>query len=136
MYLHRDLYGKTPRVLGRRALRIALYAVPVFVIWVVLFGMTVFTSAVYSKWTFMLQMSGVAIPLGALYVRNRDWRRYVQTVREVEYRVCPNCEYPLQGLPGEGSCPECGRAYELDALRGQWEKAVKPMFEWPRDKRR
>lgn len=26
--------------------------------------------------------------------------------------VCPGCAYQLQGLPPEGVCPECGRAYD------------------------
>jgi hypothetical protein len=30
--------------------------------------------------------------------------------------VCPVCGYSLQGLPGEGICPECGNAYDSSQL--------------------
>ncbi|MFI5380458.1 MAG: hypothetical protein ACHRHE_14260 [Tepidisphaerales bacterium] len=30
--------------------------------------------------------------------------------------VCPNCGYSLRGLPGEGTCPECGRVYDQSEL--------------------
>jgi hypothetical protein len=27
-------------------------------------------------------------------------------------RSCPACEYSLEGMPAQGTCPECGRAYD------------------------
>jgi hypothetical protein len=30
--------------------------------------------------------------------------------------VCPICGYSLQGLPGQGICPECGKAYDSSEL--------------------
>lgn len=34
------------------------------------------------------------------------------------YRLkqCPNCDYSLYGLPKDGLCPECGCAFEKDAV--------------------
>ena len=134
MYLHGDFSGKTPRVLVRRARRIALYAVPALLALYALYAVVWFGPAGPSDWGLLLQMLGVALVAAVFYLRNRVLRRFVQTVREAEYRVCPTCGYPLKGLADAGNCPECGEAYELDALREQWESAVKPMFQWPRNK--
>src|SRR5437762_1422152 len=30
----------------------------------------------------------------------------------LQLTFCPRCDYSLQGLPREGVCPECGRAYD------------------------
>src|SRR5712672_2511371 len=30
--------------------------------------------------------------------------------------ACPDCDYALAGLPAEGVCPECGRAYDQDTV--------------------
>ena len=30
--------------------------------------------------------------------------------------VCPGCAYQLEGLPPEGLCPECGRAYDQKTI--------------------
>lgn len=36
------------------------------------------------------------------------------------YLLCPACTYDLRTLDKEGACPECGRAYEHEAVRAQW----------------
>src|SRR6185503_11178562 len=30
----------------------------------------------------------------------------------LRHTVCPSCGYPLNGLPPEGTCPECGCSYD------------------------
>ena len=30
--------------------------------------------------------------------------------------ACPRCDYPLDGLPAVGTCPECGRGYDGSVL--------------------
>lgn len=132
--MHDRKPDKVPQVLMRRGWRIALYGAPVFLVMVAVIVVIEWNSGVQSKWAFLLLMLLNTFAWGASCLRMRDWRRFVQTVREAEYRVCPTCGYPLKGLADAGNCPECGEVYELDALRQQWESAVKPMFEWPRNK--
>ena len=33
---------------------------------------------------------------------------------------CPRCGYALDGLAGEGACPECGVRYEHERVRAWW----------------
>jgi hypothetical protein len=49
-------------------------------------------------------------------------RRWRKTVLDMNYMVCPQCHYNLQGLPRRHTCPECGRPYDADELQRQWEK--------------
>jgi rubrerythrin len=41
-------------------------------------------------------------------------------VIENDGEVCPECGYPLKGLPPEHVCPECGAAYELNKVKTRW----------------
>lgn len=38
-----------------------------------------------------------------------------------DYCLCLECRYPLGTLPAEGTCPECGAAYEHEQVRTCWE---------------
>jgi hypothetical protein len=50
-----------------------------------------------------------------------DWRRL---------KACPGCDYSLETLPAEGTCPECGRRYDQRFVvltgqgRGRWDTAA------------
>ncbi|OAB62796.1 hypothetical protein AY599_06400 [Leptolyngbya valderiana BDU 20041] len=37
-----------------------------------------------------------------------------------DHLVCPQCTYDLRSLDEAGTCPECGRACEREAVRAQW----------------
>jgi ssDNA-binding Zn-finger/Zn-ribbon topoisomerase 1 len=38
----------------------------------------------------------------------------------IDYRECPRCRECLDGLPDEGACPRCGRAYIHERLVAAW----------------
>lgn len=46
-------------------------------------------------------------------------------VERADYRICPRSRYRLVGLPDDGSCPECGRAYLHDTLKITWKSAYR-----------
>jgi hypothetical protein len=37
-----------------------------------------------------------------------------------DHLLCPDCTYDLRALDANGTCPECGRVYEHDAVRATW----------------
>lgn len=41
---------------------------------------------------------------------------------------CPNCEYPLRGLPSH-RCPECGTVLDMAAIAGTWMPRRPPRFD-------
>ena len=46
-------------------------------------------------------------------------------VKAHEGRLCLDCTYPLPPDVERGVCPECGRAYELNATLAAWRKGRK-----------
>ena len=50
-------------------------------------------------------------------VRSRPSRHFVESY---DYQVCPSCNYPLKGLPIKHTCPECGKAYDLNDVQRTW----------------
>jgi len=42
--------------------------------------------------------------------------------RRSDGQACESCLYDLRGLAPEGSCPECGIAYNLENLKHIWSK--------------
>lgn len=41
------------------------------------------------------------------------------------YRACPECGYDLRESAAEGTCPECGVAYDAASLRTRWERGAR-----------
>ena len=60
------------------------------------------------------------VPASGYVWAARRLTKFRARVRELEYRVCPHCAYPLDGLGDAGSCPECGLTFTLEGLRDVW----------------
>lgn len=101
---------------------------------------------IFLGWTFCGVGAGILYVLIVLYVVKRPilasassapfaifqtigavrwvrWSRRVRAnAREFQGRVCLHCLYPLIGLGGQqhGSCPECGKAYDLANVEKEW----------------
>ncbi len=62
--------------------------------------------------------------------------RTKRLVRREQGRVCGNCLFPLEGLPMQGDCPECGRGYSIKHTIACWKHdlGLNGMYEyrhWP-----
>ena len=70
-----------------------------------------------------IAMAGIAIVWGLiLYFRAKgslEWLR----LRVVDFRECPKCRAPLDGLADSGDCPECATLYDHARLREHWTEA-------------
>ncbi len=91
--------------------------------------------AVWSVWMFAMPPAGavglalvfllMVIAFGGLILlvmlTKRIKKRLESKVRAFDYKLCLQCGFPLVGLPGQHTCPECGQAYEVDQLRREWE---------------
>ena len=44
-------------------------------------------------------------------------RRLRARAAAADWRLCSNCEYPLDS---QGKCPECGRENTMESLREEW----------------
>ncbi|OAB63621.1 hypothetical protein AY599_08705 [Leptolyngbya valderiana BDU 20041] len=67
--------------------------------------------------------------LGWIFVWKMEARRTVVRAQRAGGLLCPECTYDLRDSDATGTCPECGRAYEHDAVRAQWieaERRLKP----------
>lgn len=54
------------------------------------------------------------IILSWFYIRIWTKKRMIKRVRNNEHFLCVWCNYPLQGLPEFGKCPECGERYRKE----------------------
>ena len=71
--------------------------------------------------------SGVAVlvVVALLVVSARLRRRNRDRLRSIGFRACRRCAYPLDQLPSEGICPECGESYSHDECEKWWRLAYK-----------
>ena len=51
--------------------------------------------------------------------------RYRRFLKEHQWLVCMRCGYVLEHLPPCHKCPECGDAYDFEALRLSWQEWAK-----------
>ncbi len=67
-------------------------------------------------------LPGLAIGAAAV-VTNIGFANEVRRAMLAKCKVCWDCGYPLDGLHESGTCPECGRQYELSELEALWKAA-------------
>jgi len=72
-----------------------------------------------------LNLAAIFLPLVGSLFATRWFARWSRRLREqalaADGRVCWECGYALTGLADRGECPECGTAYEAEALRRRWQ---------------
>jgi hypothetical protein len=64
----------------------------------------------------MLATGATIIALGVANASTRAQR----ALRQSHYQLCPGCGYPLKDLPSPGQCPECGAAFDNEAVERFW----------------
>lgn len=50
-------------------------------------------------------------------------RRITRAVRASGFHACTHCVHDLRGLGQTGLCPECGKAFDIEADRKSWARA-------------
>ncbi|MEO1130025.1 MAG: hypothetical protein AAFX05_10035 [Planctomycetota bacterium] len=74
----------------------------------------------------MRMFAFIGTPAGVVYALGwvAMWRldvRLRQKAADADWRLCCCCGYDLRGAPDAGTCPECGEAFSLSALRERWQ---------------
>ena len=67
-------------------------------------------------------LPGLAMGAAAVVI-NIGFTREVRRAMLAKCKVCWDCGYPLDGLHERGTCPECGKQYELSELEALWKAA-------------
>lgn len=102
--------------------------------WIALPLMTMLARAIYSRlsgvdstlaspsvWLPLVWVLILYVPvLIATLVMARGYGRIRRAVRAARGRACVNCVYDLSTLGDAGTCPECGRPFEIAADRRRW----------------
>lgn len=86
---------------------------------------TVWLAVSILLWPWMVVVVATLIPILALAIAAAITTRIAarRSRREIiaaDYCLCLECRYPLATLPAEGTCPECGAAYEHEQVRECW----------------
>ncbi|MEQ9097040.1 MAG: hypothetical protein RIE32_12340 [Phycisphaerales bacterium] len=72
----------------------------------------------FIRWVGVPSLAVVAI--GWALFCHASIKRTLRRAAAHEHLLCPECLYDLRTLHAAGACPECGRAYEREAVRAQW----------------
>lgn len=67
----------------------------------------------------------VLLPMITFVLIARMPRNILRRAAAHDHLLCPDCTYDLRTLDATGTCPECGRAYEHEAVRAQWVDAAR-----------
>ena len=62
----------------------------------------------------------VGVTIACVWLCHRVAKNVLRRVAAHDHLLCPECTYDLRTLDAAGTCPECGRAYEHEAVRAQW----------------
>ena len=84
-------------------------------------------SPVFAMWVFGLSLGLATLfvpPLMLVGALVGTWvvvrRRELKLLRGMRFRRCLVCRYDLSASPEQGTCPECGVAYEGTMLERSW----------------
>ena len=65
-------------------------------------------------------IAGIPSWLYFFRIRPRQKREFRERLRARNDRICPKCLYSLEDGRPDGSCPECGTAYNDEGLHAAW----------------
>lgn len=114
-------FGLDPALPGqvRRANQAAVLAwIAAFLVLVpmLILDSTVITGTIPARWYILVNVAMLLVILS----RKRFARRITRRAAARDHLLCPDCTYDLRTLDAAGTCRECGRAYEHEAVRAQW----------------
>jgi hypothetical protein len=116
--------GKTPPVM-RRGLQWFLAGSAVLVVLAI--GVEVARDLMGIRKTRWITLATMAIGWTPFLVLLPIWRWRTLSLRRLVtstgFRVCIHCGYDLSSLPESGTCPECGKQYEIEAVREVWKRS-------------
>lgn len=67
----------------------------------------------------------------ATHWEHRSIRRRTRYVHDKHGRVCFECGFDLEGLDDRGTCPECGRAYDVERNLRRFQPRYRWTLAWP-----